>query len=204
MKAPGSIARLSCSTSPDIRAVEARNTLLARIMPLMAPCIRTVWARTSPVTEPLTPTISALHLMSPLTTPSTWISPADVRLPSMVRSALTMDGTAFTVTTSAVFSCACSLALLALENITTGLQKLERVNVLSVVDDFVMEMRSRATAAAAHLADFRPPLHQIPLFDQRAREMRVTRDQPHAVINFNHTTITAVKHNMDDSAFAWA
>src|SRR5687768_7409197 len=184
-----------------MRAVDARKTLFARIMPLIAPCIRTVCATTSPVTEPFTPTINALQRMSPCTTPSTWISPLELRLPSMVRSALMMDGTAFTAAPSARMSCVGTPFGLVLENIGPCLQKLKRVHRTSVIQDFVVHMRARATAAAAQLADHRPSLHDVTLLHQDARHVTVAGHQPVPMIDLNHAPIGAVEISVDNLAF---
>ena len=120
MKAPGSIAKLSCSTSPDICAVEAKNTLFARIMPLTEPCIRTVCATISPKTEPFTPTINALQRMSPFTVPSTCTSPEEAKCPSMDKLALIIEGTDL-VKSARGPGVSRGGVLLAFENIASGL-----------------------------------------------------------------------------------
>ena len=67
----------------------------------------------------------------------------------------------------------------------------QRIDGLAVEMRFVMEMRAGRAARRAYTADDLAARDPCARFDGDAREMRVTRDQTAAMIDFDHAAIAA-------------
>jgi len=63
-----------------------------------------------------------------------------------------------------------------------------------------MQMRSGRAPGTTHFADFPLTQHDVTQFDIALRQMSVSREEPVAVIDFNHITILRVKIRIGDHA----
>src|SRR5579864_2867445 len=117
----------------------------------------------------------------------------------MLRSALMIDGT--DLLTSTFGSGACGGTLLALENITTGLQEFQRVHRLAVHQHLVVQMRTGTPAAAPKLSDHGAARDVVPFLHHDAVHMAVPGDEAHAVVDLNQSTIAAVPAGVNHLAF---
>src|SRR5262245_7542112 len=119
------------------------------------------------------------------------MSPLQTMSPLMRRSGLMMEGTLALVTgllplpplsiNEVDWPC-----LLAFENIPTFLQAAHGIERLALEAHLVVDMRPRAAARIAELADYLSIIHQVPFLYQDRIEVGVNRHDAEAVVHFHH------------------
>lgn len=75
-----------------------------------------------------------------------------------------------------------------------------RVNIFSVNDDFIVEVRSRGNACAAHECNFLVSFDPLPHANQNSRSVRVFRNDTKTMIDRDELAIARYPPSVDNGA----
>src|SRR5215472_1739471 len=167
--------------------VLASVTAEALSWPVSVPATIAVSASTAPVTEPPSAIVIFFATMSPCTVPATTSSPPPTTSPVILRSTLRMDGAASRPPNPDDDLSA--LVPLDLNNALPHFQEFLGIERLAVHHHLVMQVRPRAPARTAELADFLMRADLLPARDGDAVQVSVMRDDAVAVVDLHELAI---------------
>src|SRR5580704_1116853 len=172
--------------SATTRAVLASVTAAALSWPVSVPATIAVSASTAPVTEPPSATVIFFATISPCTVPATTSSPPPTTSPVIFRSPLRIDGAESRPPNPAD---ALSLVPLDLNNALPHFQEFLGIERLAVHHHLVMQVRPRAPASAAELADFLIRADSLAARYGDAVQVSVMRDDAISVVDLDELAI---------------